>query len=189
MRKNCTLVICLAFLNACWSSNDATTSQNTNVILSNDYVNAKIERVDVTNSKLIPYKGNINPKAANGGQNANVKMVNRDTANNKTKFEERPAPDNSVFESKLDSKGYTGTRTFKDHPLLLKIEQTQLGKDKKLKVYLKNGKVYDVSEEKVPNFRVNSPSHILAAIGILPKTEQQKGEISEKKEKSDNEKK
>lgn len=186
MRKLFALVICFTCLNACFSSNNATTSQKTDVILSNDTANANINRVDRTNSKLIPYKGNINPEAANGEQNSNVKIVNRDTANNKTKFEERTAPDNSVFESRLDSNGYTGTRTFKSHPVLLKIEQTQIGNEKNLKVYLKNGKVYNVSEEQVPNFSVNSPSHILAAIGIKPKTEQQKGEILRKKEKSKN---
>lgn len=171
--KKILIVFSAFFLCACWSTNETVNKSNSNTKLNSAKIPANVEVVKVSNSnsKMVPYKDNVSLEEARR-QQQNVKVIDKKT---KAPKEGIPAPDNSTFKTRFDAEGFTATRTFNDHPKLIKIEKKQIGKETTLKAYLKNGKVYDVSEEKVPNFRVNSPSHILAAIGLGPKQEKQKG--------------
>jgi len=76
------------------------------------------------------------------------------------------APDNSEITSVMDAKGQPlETRTFKNHPVLVKIERTNLN-DGDVKVYLKNGKVVSLPENQADNFLTASASDILKAVGV-----------------------
>jgi hypothetical protein len=83
-----------------------------------------------------------------------------------------PASDNSEISSVLGEKGTIETRVFKNNPTLAKIERISNGAQDqraKIKVFLKNGKVFELPAEKIGDF-VNAPAQqILRAVGIEPK--------------------
>jgi len=56
------------------------------------------------------------------------------------------------------------TRIFKKHPVLAKIERTDLN-NRNVKVYLKNGKVVNLPEGRVENFLTAPAENILKAVG------------------------
>ena len=170
------LVIFLTFfLSACWSSNE-----NANTNSAQNPSSAKVKEVSTANKKLIPYTGNAKPLDTNPETNPNIKVIKPEKSEEEIRKQEEKAPDDSTFKARLDAEGYTGTRTFKSHPKLLKIEKKQNGKETSLKAYLKNGKVYDVSEEKIANFRTAAPINILIAIGVEKKPEPKKQVNQEK---------
>ena len=79
------------------------------------------------------------------------------------------APDNSTIVSAMNAKGLPiETRTFKKHPLLMKIERTDLN-NSDIKVYLKNGKVVNLPENLANDFLTASASDILKAVGVASK--------------------
>lgn len=113
---------------------------------------------------LIPYPGTEN---SNGSpSNANVKVTNIDPQKIKPTNPAMPAADNSEITSTLNEKGGLDTRTFKSHPLLAKIERTTEGREVRLKVYLKNGKVIELPPGKIGNFANDSAAQILQAAGV-----------------------
>jgi len=76
------------------------------------------------------------------------------------------APDNSEITSTMNAKGQPlETRAFKNHPVLVKIERTDLN-DRDIKVYLKSGKVVILPENKAGGFLTVPASDILKAIGL-----------------------
>lgn len=78
---------------------------------------------------------------------------------------EYSAPDNSMTTSGMNLKGEPiETRTFQNHPTLLKVERVNLN-DKAIKVYLKNGKVLTLPENMAKNYLKASASDILNAVG------------------------
>ncbi len=75
------------------------------------------------------------------------------------------APDNSEITNAMDAKGQPlETRTFKKHPVLVKIERTNLN-NRDIKIYLKNGKVVNLPAGRVENFLTASADGILKAVG------------------------
>jgi len=75
------------------------------------------------------------------------------------------APDNSEVSSRMNDKGEPlETRIFKKHPVLAKIERTDLN-NQNVKVYLKNGKVVNLPEGRVENFLTAPAENILKAVG------------------------
>ena len=75
------------------------------------------------------------------------------------------APDNSEISSRMNDKGEpVETRVFKNHPVLTKVERTDLD-NRNIKVYLKNGKVFNLPEGKADNFLTASADEILIAVG------------------------
>jgi len=75
------------------------------------------------------------------------------------------APDNSEISSAL-TENFVQTRTFKNHPQLEKVEATTLTKEnnrKVIKVYLKGGKVIEISKDKILDPMVESADNILKA--------------------------
>jgi len=75
------------------------------------------------------------------------------------------APDNSEVSSRMNDKGEPlETRVFKNHPVLVKVERTNLD-NRNVKIYLKNGKVFDLPESKAGNFLTAAADEILIAVG------------------------
>ncbi|MEZ5428538.1 MAG: hypothetical protein R2747_19995 [Pyrinomonadaceae bacterium] len=179
--KKIAFILILAF---CWAgcSSSADSAHDKNSVNAGNGANTG--EGSNTTGQMVPYNG-VDPEAFNGNT-SNVRVVEVPEEKQKTKFDSRPAPDQSEFSTTMNKKGEVlETRTFKDHPQILKIERKTAGKENSLKVYLKNGKVYDLSEEKVPNFRVAAPQNILIAIGVTPKPEAKpkpEGETEKKKE-------
>lgn len=99
--------------------------------------------------------------------NSNVKVID---ANQKTAPPPKRLPDNSFMEVTMSKEGhFVETRKFLDHPDLVKL--VRIIKDKndiQLKVHLKNGKVYDLAEGKLKNYRTVDAYSILAAVGVKP---------------------
>lgn len=82
-----------------------------------------------------------------------------------------PAADNSTYAAEMNESGKpVETRTFKNHPILLKVEKiTMSPRDYVFKVYLKDGKVIESKSEELKQFRYIAPENILDAINKLPK--------------------
>ena len=95
-----------------------------------------------------------------------------------------PAPDNSEISSTMNNNVPTEIRTFKNNPMLVKMERIFVDvKNPQIKVYLKNGKVVNVPPGKISNPATVSADEILSAAGIAPKPAMQKvGEKMEQKE-------
>lgn len=128
--------------------------------------------VSSTNPELIPYPGteNTNGKPATNGD---TKVVTVDPKQLKPTNPPIPAADNSEVTTVLNEKGAVETRTFKNNPILAKIERATAGRDVQVKVFLKNGKVVNLPPDKIKNFTGDSAELILQAAGIqLPKPAQ-----------------
>lgn len=104
----------------------------------------------------------------------------------------RPAPDNSEFSAVLTDFGRE-TRTFKDHPQLLKVEKLILVNRQTIKIYLRNGKIIQLPGEKVPILATAPAAEILRAAGIqtpssAPRSTGSDSKNSEKSKSTKNEK-
>jgi len=76
------------------------------------------------------------------------------------------APDNSEIISEMNAQGQPlETRAFKNHPVLVKIQRTDLN-NRDVKIYLKNGKVVVLPENQADAFLTASASDILKAVGL-----------------------
>ena len=78
------------------------------------------------------------------------------------------APDNSVITTSMNKDGAPiETRTFKSHPTLLKIERVYTDlKNPTIKVFLKNGKTFDLPKEKITDIFNVPADDILKAAGV-----------------------
>ncbi len=117
-----------------------------------------------------PYNGvqNLNPNAFNAS-NDNLKVVTPAPKKDQLPYGSRTAPDDSTLTSGSRGKDFFETRTFNNHPVLLKVEKIMDGKTTKYKVYLKNGKVLDAPADKMTNYAALAPENILDIVGQLPK--------------------
>ena len=79
----------------------------------------------------------------------------------------KPAPENSTFASFLTDQGYE-VRVFKDNPQLLKVVKTIGSEKSSIKVYLRSGRVVDLTGNAIINLGTVPSSTILAAAGIQP---------------------
>jgi uncharacterized protein YceK len=185
VKKIIIVLACFIFLSACSTATEVKTNSET---VNKTAANSNVVMVSNANSQMIPMNG-VDANAFNK-DSSNMRVVNRDTSNMKPTLGARPAPDESEFAATGKPDGsFAETRTFKNHPQLLKIEKTTNGNKTSLKVYLKNGKVFDVTEEQIPNFSVAASQNILLAVGIkpnLPNTAEKskKDEINEEKEET-----
>lgn len=169
MKKTAIILSLFIFLSACSSATEETANSNTAGVNINA-ANTEVVVVTNANSQMIPMNG-VDANAFNGNS-ANVKVVNPDTSKLPPTLGPRPAPDESEFQTKGRNDGsFAETRTFKNHPQLSKIERVTNGREVSLKVYLKNGKAIEVTQEKIPNFRIAAAQDILLAVGIKPKVE------------------
>lgn len=120
---------------------------------------------------MVPARGieNLDPNAFNAKTDANIKVVTVDPKNDKqtSGIYGRTAPDDSTFKATMDAQGVImEVRTFINNPYLIKVEKVFTTPNKKMRIYLKNGKVVEVSEEKLPNFAATAPGTILEAAGV-----------------------
>ncbi len=95
------------------------------------------------------------------------------------------APDNSEISGTMNDRGVPiETRTFKDNPLLAKVEKIYTkANNPNIKVYLKNGKVINLPPGKISNPSTASANEILAAVGAIPKPAPIKNEAKSEIEK------
>ena len=77
----------------------------------------------------------------------------------------KPAPENSTFASFLTDQGYE-VRVFKDHPQLLKVVKIIGSQKSSIKVYLRGGRVVDLTGNAIINLGSVPSSTILAAAGV-----------------------
>jgi hypothetical protein len=152
------------------SSDSVLNSPATNANTTNAANNAASN----SNAGMIPYPGTENTNGIPA--NVETKVVSVDPKQLTPTNAAMPAADNSEVLIALNEKGAVETRTFKSNPLLAKIEKTTEGRDVRLKVYLKNGKVISLAPEKIKNFTTDSAEQILQAAGIqTPKPVQNAG--------------
>lgn len=154
----------LIFLSAC--SSDAVVTNTGNVNAPN--ANANNVVVQEINTNLIPQKG-----WRNGNLDANqINATTQANGNKNVKFlpNEAPAPYDSTVSTTMNKEGrFLETRTFRKDPLIQKVERLQ--EEKKVKVYLKNGKVVEVPYDKGSTlFQGGAPQDILTAAGIKSAT-------------------
>jgi hypothetical protein len=77
----------------------------------------------------------------------------------------KPAAENSEFGAVLTDVLFE-RRTFKSHPLLLRVEKLTKGQEKKIKVYLKDGRTLELAGDKIDFISTASSSDILKAAGV-----------------------
>lgn len=130
--------------------------------------NANLAATNSNPTGMQPYSANINPNAFNAA-NSNLKVIKYEPKKDELPYGTRTAPDDSVISSGSRGKDFVETRTFKNHPVLAKVEKIMDGKTEKYKVYLKNGKVLDAPADKMNNMSALAPANILEAIGMQPK--------------------
>jgi len=157
----------LLFLTAACSSDEVVrTNTNNNAaqpantaVIENNSTEITVKNTNSGEKVMIP---GINEPIDNTAANSNTKPE-------KIKAPEgRPAPDDSVFTTQLTDVGLE-TRTFKNHPLLNKVERITSPKGKTIKVYLRSGKIVELPGDKLANISSIPASEILKAVGIAPK--------------------
>jgi len=147
---------------------------------------ANANGIAATNSNpagMQPINGaqNINPNAFNASGD-NLKVIKYQPKKDELPYGSRSAPDESVITSGSRGTEFFETRTFKNHPVVAKVEKIMDGKTTKYKIFLKNGKTVEAPAEKMTNMAAMSPENILDAVGMLPKAPTAPPVNSEKKE-------
>ena len=166
----------ITFISAIFLYGCSTTSEESGFNENyNPYTNktANAENKTDKSAKVVPYNGlkkSDVDDAFNRSANPDAKQNN---SNSVPTAITKPLPENSEISTEMNSKGYVlETRTFKDHPVLTKIEKTTITPKKtELKVYFKSGKVYAVPEGKLKDFRTASSQEIYQAVGVIVSVE------------------
>ena len=165
MKKFLVIFISAIFLYGCSQTSDEDSGFNQNY---NPYTNttANAENKTDTSAKVLPYNGLKKTDVDEAFKRSGNPAAEQSNSNTVPTAMTQPLPENSEISTEMNSKGYVlETRTFKDHPVLAKIEKTTISPNKtELKVYLKNGKVYDVPEGKIENFRTATIKSILEVV-------------------------
>lgn len=81
-----------------------------------------------------------------------------------------PAPDDSEYSMQLTDVG-TETRTFKNHPQIIKAVRTITPNNETIQVFLRNGQVVNVPKDKIASIgamRMAAPANFLVAAGVKP---------------------
>jgi len=121
------------------------------------------------------------PLAAVNGQNVEVasqtnKILQRleqlraDGANQKPSkavVNTRPAPEDSFMSAQLTDVARE-IRTWKKNPVLLRVEKSYSGDGSKVKIVLRDGRVFDVDGKEVANLDQISSVAILQLVGVQP---------------------
>lgn len=162
MKNLLIIFISAIFLYGCSTTADENSDFNENY---NPYTNTttNAENKMDSSTKAVPY---------NGLKKSDVEDVFRRSSNENSNSiptaVTQPLPENSEISTQMNEKGFVlETRTFKDHPVLTKIEKTTISpKNTELKVYFKNGKVYDVPDGKIEDFRTASIKSICQSVNV-----------------------
>jgi hypothetical protein len=156
-----TAFINLIFLNAC--SNAPVEQANT---VNVNAVNSNAEVAQEVNANLIPLKSlkNINVNASEVNSQA---QTNANTKVNMQLNKANAPFDSTVMTTMNKDNQFLEVREFKKDPIILKIERLQ--ELKKIKLYLKSGKVVEMPFDKGSVVFINgSPGDLLTAAGIKP---------------------
>jgi hypothetical protein len=200
MNKFLGFAVFFIFLGGCSSSTietvgttNSNTSDNSFVINSaakSENINAadstKTEEpinADSSQSVLPQSPEFLDYKNKKGGKGKGVNVAPIDP--NATRFLS-PAPDNSEITTEMNKQGQPiETRTFKSNPLLAKVERIYTTMDNPtVRIYLKNGKIINLSKGKIDNIFSASAQEILNAVGAVPQNDNSLlKENMEKKEK------
>ena len=184
MKKFLSLFVLAAFAAGCASAPTVTsTTANTTDSVNNNLTNAKVETAGNSNKPPVlkfGIDGNAkgsrfpNPNANGGIDVKNVKVVTPT----------KPAPDNSQVSSTMNKEGTPiETRTFKNHPILLKTERIYADVDNPNSlVYLKNGKIVTLPQDANVNLSNAPANEILRAISITADAAPQKNASTKKED-------
>ncbi|MFN6963252.1 MAG: hypothetical protein ACK4S4_05735 [Pyrinomonadaceae bacterium] len=153
------LGLCAALSTSCGSQPAAGPANSSNA--SNQ---AAIQTIDTSNVQVQTPTEMQNSNAANPLRSAQNPTLLDQPAKPPT----YPAPDNSEYSPTMNKDGLpVETRTFKSHPQIVKAVRSWLNtKDKKVEIFLKNGKVVNVPAEKLENFNSLPVTAFEEAAGI-----------------------
>jgi len=185
MKKFLSLLIVSTFIAGCSSAPTVTntTANTANNVSNNNPINANVETAG--NSTNVNVLTNNMLKSTKGGRfpNPNRKPGGIDMKNVKVVSPTNPAPDNSEVSTSMNKQGEpVETRTFKNHPILLKVEKIFIDiKNPTTRVYLKNGKVVELPPGEISDASTAPADEILRAVKISPKVAPQK-DVPAKKE-------
>ncbi len=155
-------------LNGCASSCGSSVETNSNGQTNEIIIPKKADNASIPN--------NANANMVNGVSNTNnvnptldeskVKVINPETS--KVEPPKKKMPDNSEMSAKSVGATFVETRQFLKHPQLDRLERIIEGRNIKLKIYLKDGKTYDLEESKLKDYKNDSAATILKAVGVNP---------------------
>lgn len=158
-----------AMLNACSSTSEQANTGTTGANSSSTATANQTTQNAPANMIVVSEAEKKSREAFSNSQNADIPVVVRNPEDDKdNKYKGRIAPDDSTFQSSMNAKGqFVEMRTFNNHPQIVKIERVFVTpNEKKIFIYLKNGKTVEISDDKVQNFQATSPGNILVAAGI-----------------------
>lgn len=175
------LTLCMFFLSSCSSApvanvdstNSNSINENSAAEISNANNNSVLTMEEFMNANNAAPAANSNISDLSGsptGKNSRGRSANPEPLDPNAEMILTTAPDDSVITTSMNKQGAPiETRTFKSHPTLVKVERvyTEL-KNPTIKVYLKNGKTYDLPKEKIDDIFNISANEILKAVGAAP---------------------
>jgi hypothetical protein len=133
--------------------------------------NANSNQANSANA-VVAENTNIDANANIDLANANANIVNvpakRPTLTPKPEPLTRDAPDDSVITAENDTDGdLVETRIFKNHEMLAKVERvlTASRREGTIRVFLKNGRVYEFPVGRLKNVLSESPETIIRSVG------------------------
>lgn len=100
----------------------------------------------------------------------NKKVVNSPTNETPSQLRFQPAAEDSEIASSMNSSGQMySIRVFRNHPQLAKVESVWVNKkDKALKIFLKDGRVLEVTTDRILNLKQATTAQLLELVGIQP---------------------
>lgn len=122
-------------------------------------------------NSLSAENNNINANVedmANANANIQNLPIKRPTPSPKPEALTRTGPDDSVITAENNEQGdLVETRVFKNHDMLAKVERilTASRREGNIRVFLKNGRVYEFSVGRLKNALNESPEEIIKAVG------------------------
>lgn len=174
--KTSILLLGFALLSGCSSCGAADTansnpdnSNNVTVITPQKAVDGR-PGPDNSNSKLVPYPGTEDGKNPTLDE-SKVKVIDMSKVKPKPPVPRRMGDGSEILTvQSSDGLSFIETRKFNNQEQLDKIVRTSKSpKDRVVKVYLRNGKVVTIDNEKLKNFATDSADSILLLAGIKTK--------------------
>jgi len=156
------------FIAACSSAEVSQTNTNSSIAQTAHAANIENKTNEITLKNTNSGENVMIPGINEPLGNSTVNTANAKRPEKTAALETRPAPDESVFTTQLTDVGLE-TRTFKNPPLIKKVEMITSPKGKTIKVYLRSGKIVDLPGDKLANLSSVPASEILREIGIAPK--------------------
>lgn len=157
------MAISLAVIaSSCSTTGQDAATPGSPVVQSSTNAVETVEKPQMQDETLVERKGE--PKFDN------VPPANVPKSQSNGDYLSRPAPEDSLFKAQMTNEGMPiETRTFKSHPQILKVERVWITpQEKRLKVYLRNGKTVEADGNSFDQLNIAASSQILEAAGIKP---------------------